>query len=198
MFVQVINGRTQDPAGLRRRFEVWREEVRPGAIGFLGSTVGITDDGVVVAVVRFADEASARANADRVERKSWWSETSKLFDGEPTWRESSDVKTLFDGGSDDARFVQVMEGVVKDRAAAEAMETPEMLQELRTARPDLIGSLRIWFQGGAFVEIAYFTNEAEARKGESSDQFAGPEQAFEKLFGEMSFVDVRDPILLSP
>jgi hypothetical protein len=198
MFVQVIKGKTADAEGLRRQGERWREEVQPGAIGFLGSTVGIADDGTFVAIARFADEASARANGDRPEQSAWWAETAKCFDGEPTFRESSDVSTLFEGGSDSAGFVQVMEGTVTDRARAEALESPEMLAGLRAARPDLIGALRVWFPGGAFVDTAYFTSEADARKGESSGDFEGPGEEFAEVFGEMTYTDLRDPILTSP
>jgi hypothetical protein len=195
MFVQVIKGRTSDPAGLRSQLDRWREDVRPGAIGFLGSTGGIADDGTLIVLARFADEPAAQANAARPEQSAWWEETRKYVDGEPTFRESSDVSLLFDGGSDRAGFVQVMEGSVSDRAKAEAMETPEMLKELRAARPDLLGSVRVWFDGDQFVDAAYFTSEADARKGESSEEFAGPGEEFAALFGEMTFIDLREPLL---
>jgi hypothetical protein len=197
MFVQVIKGRIRDAAAVRRRAELWREEVRPGAVGFLGSTAGIADDGTFIVFARFADEAAAKANSDRPEQGAWWEKTAKLFDAEPTFRESTDVTTMFDGGSDDAGFVQVMEGTVTDRAKAEALETPEMLEQLRSARPDLIGGLRVWFPGGSFAEAAYFTSEEDARKGESSSDFSGPEDAFAEVYGEMTFIDLHDPILTS-
>jgi hypothetical protein len=198
MFVQVIKGKTNDPDGIRAQGEKWREEVRPGAVGFLGSTAGVADDGTFVAIARFEDEAAATANADRPEQSAWWEEMSGYFDGEPTFRESSDTATLLDGGSDDAGFVQVMEGTVTDRAKAEAMERdPALLEQLRTARPDLIGSVRVWF-GDEFVDTAYFTSEEEARKGESSADFEGPGEEFNELFGEMTFIDLKDPILTSP
>ena len=198
MFVQVIKGRTSDPEGLRRQLERWRDEVRPGARGFLGSTVGITDDGTVVAFARFDDEAAARTNSDRPEQTAWWQETSRYFDGEPSFRESSDVSTLFGGGSDTAGFVQVMEGTVTDRAEADAFETPEMLEQLRAARPDLIGAVRVWFADGGFVEAAYFTSEADARTGEASTEFSGPQQQYMAIFAEMAFLDLRDPLLTGP
>ena len=168
MFVQVIKGHTTDPEGLRRQMERWRAELKPGAVGFEGSTVGIADDGTFIALARFTDADAARRNSDRPEQGAWWQETEKYFDGEPTFRESTDTTTLFEGGSDDAGFVQVMEGTVPDRARAEAAETPEMLEQLRTARPDLLGGLRVWFDGGAYVEAAYFTSEADARRAEQS------------------------------
>jgi hypothetical protein len=196
MFVQVIKGRTQDAAGLRRRSERWRDEVRPGAIGFLGGTSGIADDGTFIVFARFVDEASARANADRPEQSAWWEETTKFFDSEPTFRESNDITTMFDGGSDDAGFVQVMEGNVTDRAKADALETPELLEQLRKARPDLLGSVRVWFPGGAFAEAAYFTSEADARKGEASNEFQGQEEEFAAVYGDMTYIDLRDPLLI--
>jgi len=195
MFVQVIKGRTKDGARLRGQLERWRDELKPGATGFLGSTIGIADDGTFIGFARFSDGAAARANSQRAEQDAWWQETATYFDGEPTFRESSDVSTLFEGGSNSAGFVQVMEGTTKDRAKAEAMETPELLEELRTARPDLLGALRVWFPGGAFVEAAYFTSEEEARKGESSSEMPGPQAEYMNLFGEMTFVDLRDPLL---
>jgi len=198
MFVQIINGRVKDADEVRRLDERWRKDVMPGAKGFLGSTVGVTDDNRFLAFVRFSDEAAARANSDRPEQSSWWAEFEKCLDGTPAFRESNDVALLFDGGSDKAGFVQVMEGSVADRAKAEAFETPEMLNELRAARPDLIGSIRAWFDGGKFVDVAYFTSEADARKGEKSEEFSGPSDQYMAMFTDMTFVDLHDPILTSP
>jgi len=196
MFVQVIKGRTNDPAGLRRQLERWRDEIKPGAIGFEGSTVGIAEDGTFVAFARFTDEAAAKMNSDRPEQNAWWEATVSYFDGEPSFRESTDISTLFEGGSNEASFVQIMEGTVKERAKVEALETPEMLDQLRAARPDLIGGLRVWFDGGTFAEIAYFTNEEDARKGESSAEFSGPQDEYMALFGDMTFTDLRTPLLV--
>ena len=195
MFVQVIKGTTSDAAGLREQLERWRQELRPGAKGFVGSTVGIADDGTFFVIARFTDAATAAQNGERPEQTAWWNETVKYLDGEPSFRESSDVTLLFDDGCDAARFVQVMEGQVSDRAKAESFETPEMTAQLRAARPDLLGSSRVWFDGGAFVDVAYFTSEADARKGESSAEFAGPQAEYMALFGDMQFTDLRDPLL---
>lgn len=193
MFVQVIKGRTSDPEGWARLGEKWRNEVRPGAVGFLGGTAGLADDGTFIVIARFEDEASARKNNDRPEQAAWFEDAQKYFDVAPTFRESSDTATMFDGGSDQAGFVQVMEGKVSNRAKAEGFETPEMLEQLRKARPDLLGSLRVWFDGGEYVEAAYFTSEADARKGETSADFEGPQEEYTSLFGEMTFIDLKDP-----
>ena len=195
MFVQVIKGHTSDPAGIRRQLDRWLSEIKPGAVGYLGSTGGVADDGTVVMFGRFSDADAAKANSERAEQSAWWEETAKYFDGEPTFRESTDTASLLAGGSNDAGFVQVMEGTVADRAKAEALETPEMLEQLTAARPDLIGSFRVWFDGGAFAEAAYFTSEAAAREGESSAEFSGPQEEYMSLYGEMTFTDLREPML---
>src|SRR4051794_25603946 len=195
MYVQVIKGKTSDAQGLRTQLDRWRSDLKPGAVGNVGSTVGIADDGTFFVIARFADAKSAAANAGRTEQTAWWNDTTKYIDGEPSFRESSDVSLLFDGGSDAATFVQVMEGTVADRAKAEEVESPEMLEQLRAARPDLLGAQRIWFDGGKYVEIAYFTSEADARKNEASAEFTQSEGDFAAAFGEMTFVDLRDPIL---
>jgi hypothetical protein len=198
MFVQVMKGKTNDPAKLRSQADRWQSEVRPGAVGFLGGTGGIAEDGTFVLFARFADEASARANSDRAEQGAWWEQTIDCFDGEPTFRESSDVRLLLDGGSDDAGFVQVMEGTAVDRAKAEAFETPELLEQLRAARPELLGGLRAWFEGGAFADVVYFTSEDSAHQGETSSEFAGPQQEYLDLYKDVTFIDLRDPILNGP
>jgi hypothetical protein len=195
VFVQVIKGQTNDAAGLRRQLETWRDEVRPGAIGFVGSTVGIAEDGTFVAFARFNDEASAKANADRPEQSAWWEATVGYFDGEPSFRESSDTKLLWEGGSNRAGFVQIMEGTVSDRARADALETDEMLEQLKTQRPDLLGGVRVWFADGEFAEAAYFTSEEEARKGEASMEMPGPEDEYMALYGNMTYIDLKDPLL---
>jgi hypothetical protein len=198
MFVQVIKGKVADEAGVRREGERWRDELRPGATGFLGSTIGVSEDGTVYCIARFEDEATARANSERPEQGEWWNAMAACLEGEATFRESSDTSLLFDGGSDDAGFVQVMEGSVSDRAKAEAFETPEMAEQLRAARPDLLGSVRAWFDGGRFVDVAYFTSEDDARKGEASEDFAGPSEEFNSLFEDMTFTDLKAPVLFGP
>jgi hypothetical protein len=195
MFVQVIKGHTSDPTGLRSQLEQWDTDLRPGAIGFEGSTAGIAEDGTFVVLARFSDAAAAQRNSDRPEQGAWWEATVTLLDGEASFRESSDTSVLFDGGSDDAGFVQIMEGSVKDRAEVEAYETPELMEQLRAARPDLIGAHRVWFDDGTYVDAAYFTSEADARKGEQSTEFSDQAAAYGEMFGETTYTDLRDPML---
>ena len=193
MFVQVIQGKINDPDLLNRQVDRWRKEIKPGAKGYLGSTAGITADGTSIAVIRFDSEAAARANSERPEQSAWWNETEKAFDGQPTFVESSDIDLLFDGGSDGAGFVQVMIGKAKDPAAFRAW-SKEHEGRLKEIRPDLIGGVDVWQPDGRFISTAYFTSEAEARKNEKAmgeDPMMG--EYMSHMDGEMQFLDITSP-----
>src|SRR5918994_1012856 len=91
MFVQVIQGRTSQPEALVEAFDRWKADLSPTATGWLGSTGGVTEDGRFIAVARFESEEAAMANSARPEQDAWWSETANLFDGEVTFRNSTEV-----------------------------------------------------------------------------------------------------------
>jgi len=62
MFIQVIQGKVHDRAGVSACMAGWRADLMPGARGFLGSTWGIADDGTFIALARFENADAARAN----------------------------------------------------------------------------------------------------------------------------------------
>ena len=196
MFVQVIQGPVSDREAVRRMGERWNQELRPGADGFLGGTVGITDDGWLVNSARFESEEAARRNSDRPEQGAWWSEFSKVFSAEPTFVEGSDVDLHLDGGRDDAGFVQVMIGKATDRAAITRREQ-ELVARLKEFRPEYVGGLRLWHGDDEYVEFAYFTNEADARGGESKpipDDLAADFQSWQEASGDVTYRDLREVI----
>ena len=136
MFVQLIEGRTTDAEGLKRQGDRWQAEVRPGAIGYLGVTSGVTDDGRSIAIVRFESEEAARANSERPEQSAWWADTAKFFEGDVDFTESSDVTEFLGGGSDEAGFVQVMKVTGVDRAQVERLDASfDKFAELRPGPP---------------------------------------------------------------
>ena len=198
MFIQVIQGKVNDAEGFRRQFERWGEELRPGAQGYLGATGGITDDGTAILLARFESQDAAEANSGRPEQGSWWEETAGYFEGEVTFRDCSEVDTQLAGGSDDAAFVQVMQGRARDKDRLRAMEE-EFLPTLGELRPDLIGSVRAW-DGDHFTEAIYFTSEAEAREGESKmSSETGPQfEEYMSLLEDVTYLDLKDPWLRSP
>jgi hypothetical protein len=196
MFVQVIEGRTSDPAAIIEHGDRWQREVRPGAIGYLGVTAGVTSDGRTIAIVRFEDEASARANAARPEQTAWFEVMAKLYDGEPTFVESSDVTEWMGGGSNDAGFVQVMKTNGADRSQLEKMDAA--FEPFAGQRPDLLGGLRIWTGPSSCIDVAYFTSEQEARKGEQAelpDEMKELMSGFQEGMGETEYLDLTNPQL---
>ena len=117
MFIQVIEGKVKDADLLRRQNDRWLAELKPGTKGYLGSTGGVTPDGRSIFLARFESEDAARANSERPEQGAWWNETAKAYDGEPTFHDCREADTMFGGGSNDAGFVQVIQGKAKDQAA---------------------------------------------------------------------------------
>ena len=198
MFVQVIEGKVSDKAGLRRQMDRWEAELRPGAIGFLGSTGGVTDEGVGFAIARFASADAARANSERPEQGQWWSETEKCYDGPVSFTDSEDVEEFLSGGSNDAGFVQVMKSAnVPPRAELKEMDE-QFAKHANTWRPDLIGGLRVWTGKTSTVEVNYFTSEAEARANENKEppaELAALFAQYGEAMANTEFLDLRDPWL---
>jgi hypothetical protein len=199
MFIQVIEGKTQDPDALHRQLEVWERDLMPGAIGYLGSTGGCTSNGDCILVARFESREAAQRNSERPEQTQWWQETEKCFDGAVTFHDSVDVQVMTHGTLDEAQFVQVMEGHVTDRARAEALEreAEPMLAEMR---PDLIGAVTAYFGDNEFTELAYFTSEEAAREGERREPPAeAMEQMaeWERIMKVERYLDIKDPWLIS-
>ena len=197
MFIQVIKGRVDDPEALAAALERWRRDVRPGAVGFLGSTGGVTADGWFVGLARFESHEAARANSERPEQGAWWTEAEKCFAGPVTFRDCTEIDLYGSGGSDDAGFVQVMQG----RGDRERLRQLDAAFEERLAemRPDLLGSVRAWC-GDEYTEAAYFSSEAEARAAESQEpppEVAAALGDWQQAMGPVTYYDLTAPRLIS-
>ncbi len=196
MFVQIIEGKTSDPKALKARGESWQRDMAPGAIGFLGVTAGVTADGRAITIARFESEEAARKNSERAEQGEWWAETAKLYDGEPSFSESSDVTEWMGGGSNDAGFVQVMKSTGVDRAQLERMDAA--FEPHVGARADLIGGNRIWTGSDTCIDVAYFTSEGAAREGEKAEmpaELAALMAEMGEAMGETEYFDLSEPNL---
>ena len=201
MFAQVIKGRTSDAEGMRAALDRWFQELRPGSIGWLGSTIGVTDDGTFIAVARFESAEAADRNAQRPEQSRWWDETSRLFDGEVSFLDSEDVTVDLQGDPDQAGFVQVMQGRVTDPDKAKEIMAQIPTDAMAKHRPDVLGSVVIGHQDGAWTQVVYFTSEADAREGERKEPPGELQKAMEEMgtlsVGETTFHDLRQPLLQS-
>jgi hypothetical protein len=201
MFIQVLRGQVSDRDGLRAAVEDWKRDLAPGASGWLGSTGGVTDGGEGVAIVRFESEEDARRNSDRPEQGEWWARASRCFSGEVSFQESADVDVDLHGDPNDAGFVQVMQGRITDpqRARQIMARNPDAWAE---ARPDVIGSLIAFHEGGEFTMTIYFTSEEAAREGEKKEAPPELKAEMEEMNamsqGVPEFLDLRHPWLDSP
>ena len=201
MFVQVIQGRTSDSGQVRAQLDKWVKEVAPGAVGWLGSTSGVTEDGRVIALARFESEEAAQLNSDRPEQSAWWQEMAALFSDEPVFHNSSSVEVDTPGDPSQAGFVQIMQGRSKD---------PDRQRELmandptdwESFRPDILGTVSIAHDGDAWTMAIYFTSEAAAREGEQKEPPPEMQQMMKEMdelsIGEPVFFDLKDPWLDAP
>jgi hypothetical protein len=201
MFVQVIQGQVADKGQLRAALDRWIQELAPGAEGWLGSTSGVTEDGRSFALVRFESEEAARRNSARPEQDAWWAETSKLFTGEPTFKESSRVDVDVNGNPDEAGFVQVIQGRGSDPERARELMSQDS-SKWAEFRPDVIGSVGAEHEGGAYTMVLYFTSEEAAREGESKEIPAELKAQMEEMdalsIGTPEYFDLKEPWLHSP
>ena len=200
MFVQVISGKVTDPEAMQRASDRWERDLRPGAIGYLGTTIGVTDDNHFVVLARFESPEAAAKNSARPEQGEWWSDMQQHV-SDVVVHDCSRVETLFGGGKDDAGFVQVMQGRIKDTAKADAFfgKSAEAEKLLGSARPDVIGEvIALHDDGDTYTDAVYFSSEAEARANESKpmppeaqDMMTEMESAIEVT----EFLDIKHPIL---
>ena len=201
MFVQVIQGRATDPAGLKKQWDRWDQEIKPSVKGYLGGTAGVTPDGEFIALARFENEEAARANSDSAAQNAWWEETSQYLE-DPMFHDCTEVDVQSDGGSDAAGFVQVIQGKVTDVAKSRALDA-KMQDQMTEARPDVIGGITAWHpQNGRFTSSIYFTSEAEARaKEKEMDSLEGFEEFMNEYQaisdGEPKYLDLTDPWMSS-
>jgi len=201
MFVQVIQGKVADPQRARAALDRWVRELAPGAEGWLGTTAGVTEDGRFIAAARFSSEEAARRNSDRPEQDRWWSETSRLFEGQPTFLDSSDVVVDTAGDPDTAGFVQVMQGRSSDPERARQMMAEDST-DWSSFRPDVLGSVAVGHDGGAWTMVMYFTSEADAREGERKEPPPELKAQMDEMntlnVGTPEFFDLKQPWLYSP
>jgi hypothetical protein len=195
MFVQVIQGQVADVDAAKSSLDRWQRDLQPGAAGWLGGTYGVTDDGMLVAVVRFASEEAARRNGDRPEQGAWWEQMSQSFTGDIAFHDCNDVSLVLGGGSDDATFVQIIQGRVRDRDRLHAV-TEQSSQLISTYRPDVLGGTIAIDDDGYVTETIAFTSEQEARRAEQQELPAEARQLLEEemsLFEDVTFHDLHQP-----
>ena len=195
MFIQIIQGPIRDATGARRTMDRWLTELQPGADGWLGGTYGVTDDGALLACVRFESPEAAQRNSERPEQAAWWEEMQGHFSGEITFHDCTDVTLLLGGGSDDAQFVQVIQGRVVDRARALAL-LEQSTSLIAKYRPDVLGATIAIDKDGFMTETVAFRTEAAARQAEKAPMPAEVKELMDEemsLLEDVKYLDLHQP-----
>lgn len=202
MFAQVIQGRTPDAQALGSAIERWTRDLAPGAVGWLGSTGGVTDDGRFLVVARFESADAAARNSARPEQTAWWEETQRQLDGDVTFDDSEGVTVDLTGDPDRAGFVQIMRGRVTDPERARQLIAQIPTGAMAAHRPEILGSVSIAHRDGGWTQVIYFTSEAEAREGERQETPPEMQAVMAEMAaisaGPPDFFDLREPILQAP
>lgn len=195
MFVQVVQAKTKDKAGVKEMWDRWNREVKPAASGYIGATGGVTEDGDLLVIARFESAEAAERNNNIPEQQQWYSEFEKYIEGEPSFTNYTNVELQEEGGSDDAGFVQVIRTKGGDPEAFKKIDA-ELAPKMKELRPDVIGGITAYEPDDA-TSVIYFTSEEEARKNESNPEFQELAKRYMELQGESTFYDLKDPWLES-
>jgi hypothetical protein len=191
VFIQVIQGKTSQRDELRALAEAWRNEGSAEAVGYLGGTHGVTEDGAYLGVIRFTSREDAMANSARPETNAFAEKMGALMDGPVSFHDCGDVTTFLDGGSDDAGFVQVISGHTENPSPMKEMVNDT--GDLRAMRPEIIGGTLAIADDGTFFQTVYFTDEQSARKGEQVEPPEEIRAALESMMAGATFYDLRRP-----
>jgi hypothetical protein len=200
LFIQVIKVPVSDRDGWKAALDGWITEVGPGATGWLGSTGGVTDDGLAVLTARYETKAQADANRDRPEHVGWLERSAKYVSGEAVVKDSTSVWVDLVGDPDTAEFVQVIEGRVSDTERMMEIGDRDRAAWGRF-RPEILGSVAVVHEGGEYTMFLYFTNEPDAREGEKKPippELADQAAEMNSLdVGEPTFYDLRAPHMVT-
>lgn len=187
MYVRVFQGAQQHPTGLRKQWlhGEWSKTVAESdaddAVG------GLTSSGQWIGILRWAHAPSPVPEPHGALEGLLSSVQS--FDSE-------DIDVIGAGcPTEGATFVQIMQATVANRADwADADKVAIPLYA--AARPDFVGSLRIWGPGGRLTVVDSFTSEAAARAGEALPPSVEQKAAYDTWFGHLTNVewhDISDP-----
>ena len=167
VFIQIIQGKCSNEERMHQLSDEWRETLGPTAEGWLGGTYGVTDDGEFLGIVRFESREAAARNSARPEQGAWWRKMQECFEGDVTFHDCDDVMLMLDGGSDEAGFVQVMQGRATDPEKFHRFNEQPM-DALHEQRPDIIGGTIAMQPDGWFTETIFFRTRPRPARASAS------------------------------
>jgi hypothetical protein len=190
MFLQVYRGRVADPGETHASLDRWTATL---GTGWQGTTAGVTDDGHSVTLVRYD---SADAAVPTGPRRTWWTEMSALSSDAMRCQDCPQVMTQLGGDSDDAGFVQVLEGRITDLDRLQQLLAEAAGWQAET-RGDIIGGYLGLHGDGGFTQAVYYTSEDDAREGALTEPPVDTRE-LDELVGELTVLDLRRPGAYSP
>ena len=177
MYVQVFMGRPHRAARLRQEWAALRS-------GAEASVAGPTPSGGWVAVLRHSGPVPPPDPA-------LLALVGSCLTGPLASVGSEDAQQILAGApAPGAEFVQVMQALVRDRAGWAAADA-EAVPRFRAARPDFLGSLRVW-QGDRLTVVDSYRTLAEARAGEARPPAPEDEAVYSRWFSFLSGVSWHD------
>jgi hypothetical protein len=207
----------------REALNMWERDVAPVADGWLGTTAGVTADNMFIMLTRFGSTQAARRTSDRPEQHDWWTATSKLFARDVVFHDNPLTEIALGGGSDEAGFVQIIQGRVAEAARSWVLggrsdEPPAyaparvalaprvfqlaLVQTEPSLRPDMIGAVAAFDPNDdTLTEAAYFTSESAAREGERKPipaELAALWHEWQAMLTDVRYYDLTEPWLYSP
>jgi len=199
MFVLTVHARTINPEGVREHVLTWPARVGIGAVGWLGSTGGVSTDGDFILLMRFESEEAAWITSDLPENGRWWQICSRHLDTRPAFTGSSKVTGILSGGSDDAAAVRIIRGRTAQNLFRDSLRRLETLSP--NERAALIGGIVAWHERDQFTEALYLKSKDFA-KFRQRGMFPTPLLRFidehETSILDGTVIDLDEPWLISP
>jgi hypothetical protein len=97
--------------------------------------------------------------------------------------------------------VQIMQGRGSDPERARELMSKDA-DKWAEFRPDVVGSVTVGHDDGAYTMVLYFTSEEEAREGERKEVPPELQATMDEMnkisTGEPEFFDLKQPLMLSP
>lgn len=115
--------------------------------------------------------------------------------GPVSFHDCADTMLLLGGGSDQAGFVQIIQGRVPDRERIHTL-AQRSTGLLSRHRPDVLGATIAIDDDGVFSETIAFTSEAAARAAERQEMPPEARQLVDEemsLLDEVTFLDLHQP-----
>jgi hypothetical protein len=157
MFVLKAKARTTRPDAVREHVLAWSADVGSIATGWLGCTSGVSADGHWIFLMRFVSPEAAWITSDLPGYERWWRACRHDLSTPPVFAESTRVRGILRGGSDDAATVTITDGIASPEQLSAIVGRLENLAPAERAA--VIGGFIAWHDHEQFTEALYLAGK---------------------------------------